>query len=128
MTKIFAPTNTSIHTLTNESFFFPPIISNLRSTGRWRAKQAIRFPKDTRNPRAAAELERLSNSKFEDVDPAIWARLKPHLDSDHFPDAVSEATRDVQFRYKPQSINDVLSHIAECCTGFGLPAMAGSAQ
>lgn len=100
----------SEHILTN-SFYFDAIIANLDSTGRWRAKQAIKYPADARNTHAATELARLAETPFQQVDASLWEKLQPHLGTDALATAVNESSRSVAFRSKPKTVNDFLAHV-----------------
>lgn len=96
--------------MTND-FYYDAITANLDSSGRWRSKQATKFPSDARNAKAAAELSRLAKSPFEDVDPELWGKLTPHLGTDALANAVNESSRAVAFRCKPKTINDILAYV-----------------
>lgn len=90
------------------------ISRNLTRTSDWRRLQAAKFPEDQRNERASCALIQLA-SQAADVPDELWERLKAAFNpfNANFNEAVSRASRDVEFRRKPKSFNDYVESILE---------------
>lgn len=113
----------------NDEFYFSAIIGNVRSTANFRRRQALRYPSDERNTKAAEQLDKLAAAAFSSVAPDAWAELKPHLQDDCFPDALSEATKAVAFRgVFPKDITGLIRNLTASVKAFGLPALAGAGR
>src|ERR1700704_6147799 len=78
------------------------IFRSLVRTSDWRKNLQTRFPTDPRNGRAAEKLRQFADETDGLTDEA-WAELKPFYSwsSEHWSNAVSEASRRVEFRLVP---------------------------
>src|SRR4051812_29019762 len=80
----------------------------------WRKVQAVRFPDDLRNERAAKELLRLATSA-EEIGDHHWQELSRYFDPENegWRELVSQAARDVAFRSHPQTFEAFVQTILD---------------
>lgn len=85
---------------------------SLARTAAWRRSLVLKY-EDPRNERAATQLEELAKANVHGVDPEVWERISPHLNTRAMRDALNEASRDVGFRRRPDTFNDFLEIVIE---------------
>jgi hypothetical protein len=89
------------------------IQQRIASTAAWRRRQcANRFPSDPRNQPAAEQLERLSSEGPGGIKEGTWDAVAAHLKNRIFDDVLSETSREIGFRHRPQNLNAFLVILA----------------
>ena len=100
-------------------FYFDSLLLKLATGAAWRNGVAAKHPGDPRNIKAAAELTRLSRSRFSDVTHEAWEELSPHVEDEAFVEAINVAVRNVGFRSRPADINSFVLSVAEVVKTIG---------
>jgi hypothetical protein len=90
------------------------IVRALIGTSQWRQMQAVRFPDDPRNKRAAKALRHLA-ADASGIPADRWQQLRPLFDpaDQRWRDALTQYTRDVGFRAHPHSFAEFLDGLIE---------------
>jgi hypothetical protein len=90
------------------------ITRSLIGTGQWRQVQAVRFPDDPRNMRAAKALRHLA-ADASGIPADRWQQLRPFFGpaDQRWRDALTQCTRDVGFRSYPASFAEFLDDLID---------------
>ena len=93
------------------------ISRSLARTADWRKNLQSRFPTDPRNGRAAEKLKQFAGEADGLTDEA-WAALKPFYSwsSEHWSNAVSEASRRVEFQRNIRSFPAFVEDLTQILT------------
>ena len=100
------------------------VTTKLLSSVKWRQGLILKYPTDSgRNSKAAALLQTLADSNLADADPAVWDRVKMHVDKHYFGEVLSAANRLVGYSRHPRNITEYLRLVLEAVKSFAAPEM-----
>jgi hypothetical protein len=100
--------------MTTKNDFLDFLRINLAKSANWRRLQALRWPDDARNERAAQRLFLLA-SQATDINDDAWDHVGPYFDPNdrRWHEAVSSASRDVGFRTSPHDFNSYVQNVID---------------
>jgi hypothetical protein len=90
------------------------LCGNFTRSAIWRRGLQAKYPNDARNGRAASTLETLA-SETNDLTDEAWLQLKPYFNwsCGKWSDAVSLASRHVEFQRNLKTLPAYVNHLAE---------------